>query len=219
MQKLVIVLGLLAVLCAAHSFKEGGAVKQLTVDNFTAVTGIGSGKLTKNTFGMFYAPWCGHCKKLIPTYDEFAEKTADVNVVAVDCTTNRAICDQLDVKGYPTLLYFTSDNKQIKYNKPRTLEALQSFVSTDYKQETGADITFKPVSGGSNAPSDGISAQVHKLIESVGGPTVFGVGILAAFIVFAVVLSFLCGGSDEKKEKPRQTDEDNAKKSSNKKRE
>ncbi|EAS07374.1 thioredoxin (macronuclear) [Tetrahymena thermophila SB210] len=214
MQKLVIVLGLLAVLCAAHSFKQGGAVKQLTVDDFTAVTGIGSGKLTKNTFGMFYAPWCGHCKKLIPTYDEFAEKATDINVVAVDCTTNRAICDQLDVKGYPTLLYFTTENKQIKFNKPRTLESLQSFVSNDYKQETGVDITFQTVSGGSSAPSSGISAQVHKFIDSVGGPTVFGVGVLGAFVLLAVVLSFMCGGSDDKKEQTtRQSDEDNAKKS------
>ncbi|KAL4510743.1 hypothetical protein ABPG72_004897 [Tetrahymena utriculariae] len=213
MQKLVIVLGLLAVLCAAHSFKEGGAVKQLTVENFTAETGIGSGKLTKNTFGMFYAPWCGHCKKLIPTYDEFAEKTADVNVVAVDCTSSRAICDQLDIKGYPTLLFFTTDNKQIKYNKSRTLESLQSFVSTDYKQETGVDITFQTVSGGSSAPSSSISAQIHKLIDSVGGPTIFGVGILVAFIVFAILFAFLCGGSNDEKKQTLSTDEDNAKKS------
>ncbi len=37
---------------------------------------------------MFYAPWCGHCKRLMPTFDQFAEKYGDgqnLNVGRVDC--------------------------------------------------------------------------------------------------------------------------------------
>jgi thiol-disulfide isomerase/thioredoxin len=53
-------------------------------------------------FIMFYAPWCGHCKRLMPTFDEFAEKHGDgsrVRVGRVDCDdgNNGNLCTAFDV--------------------------------------------------------------------------------------------------------------------------
>jgi protein disulfide-isomerase-like protein len=64
---------------------------------------------TKNWFVKFYAPYCGHCKKFAPTWTEFADKYSDiVNVAEVDCTVQTTLCDTYSIKGYPTILLFTS---------------------------------------------------------------------------------------------------------------
>lgn len=40
----------------------------------------------KDVLVEFYAPWCGHCKKLAPIYEELAEKLAhNTNIVIAKC--------------------------------------------------------------------------------------------------------------------------------------
>ena len=54
----------------------------------------------------FYAPWCGHCKKLTPIYEELADKMADeeVEIVKMDATAND-VPPQYNVRGFPTLFW------------------------------------------------------------------------------------------------------------------
>ena len=59
------------------------------------------------TFVKFFAPWCGHCKRLAPTWEELAGKFADaegVTIAKVDCTaegnTNKELCDGQDVRYF-----------------------------------------------------------------------------------------------------------------------
>jgi thioredoxin-like negative regulator of GroEL len=38
----------------------------------------------------FYAPWCGHCKNLAPTWEELATKSkGKFNVAKIDCTIHK----------------------------------------------------------------------------------------------------------------------------------
>ena len=59
-----------------------------------------------NYFVMFYAPWCGHCKRLKPKWNEFCGKmnseTSETLIAAVDCTVESYTCKKHGVSGYPT---------------------------------------------------------------------------------------------------------------------
>ena len=63
----------------------------------------------------FYAPWCGHCKKLAPIYVNVAENLAKANspakIAEVDCTVHKTVCNENGVKGYPTVKFFVKGNK------------------------------------------------------------------------------------------------------------
>jgi len=86
-----------------------------------------------DTFVKFYAPWCGHCKKLAPTWDDLAkkvEKDADlkVTVAKVDCTKAQDLCQAQEVRGYPTLAYFRKGEKVENYSGARSLKELYDFL-------------------------------------------------------------------------------------------
>uniref|UniRef100_A0A182R1Z7 Thioredoxin domain-containing protein n=1 Tax=Anopheles funestus TaxID=62324 RepID=A0A182R1Z7_ANOFN len=99
---------------------------ELTEDTFAKH--VSSGK----HFVKFYAPWCGHCTKLAPTWEELArslEHERDIRVSKIDCTQYRPICTDFEVKGYPTLLWIEDGKKIEKYTGPRTHNDLKQYVS------------------------------------------------------------------------------------------
>ena len=69
----------------------------------------------KPWFIKFYAPWCGHCKRLAPVWDELHELHKDeINVGKVDCTEaeGRSICGDWEIRGYPTVYFVPSSNHE-----------------------------------------------------------------------------------------------------------
>ena len=54
----------------------------------------------KPWFIKFYAPWCGHCKRLAPGWKEFHDTNSEnLNIGKVDCTAPDSIdlCQQLEI--------------------------------------------------------------------------------------------------------------------------
>ncbi|KAL1123519.1 hypothetical protein AAG570_002596 [Ranatra chinensis] len=103
-------------------------VVSLTGDTFE--TGIQKGI----TFVKFFAPWCGHCKGLAPTWEELGKiyvTKYDINIAKVDCTLeqNKELCSDQEVDGFPTLLLYKDGRKISEYNGSRGLEDLIEFVT------------------------------------------------------------------------------------------
>ncbi|KAL3240968.1 Protein disulfide-isomerase [Nakaseomyces bracarensis] len=80
----------------------------------------------------FFAPWCGHCKKLAPEYVKAAEslKADNIALAQIDCDDNRDLCRQLQVPGFPTIkLIKNGDLEKAKdYVGGRSADAIVSFM-------------------------------------------------------------------------------------------
>ncbi|RHZ80306.1 hypothetical protein Glove_137g149 [Diversispora epigaea] len=99
-----------------------GKVITLTNSNFDELISSGT------WFIKFYAPWCGHCQKLAPTWEELGKVLKNkVNVGKVDCTT-QDLCKRFRIDGYPTLKLFQSVDDMIDYKGSRKLQSLQEFA-------------------------------------------------------------------------------------------
>ncbi|KAF5739996.1 putative protein disulfide isomerase [Tripterygium wilfordii] len=83
----------------------------------------------------FYAPWCGHCKKLAPEFEKLGtsfKKAKSVLIGKVDCDENKSLCSKYGVSGYPTIKWFPKGSLEPKkYEGARNAEALAVFVNSE----------------------------------------------------------------------------------------
>jgi len=99
---------------------------------------------TKDVLVKYYAPWCGHCKKLTPVWEELGEAfkdNANVVIAKFDATVNEA--DGVEIRGYPTLKFYPKDNKAgVDYDGDRDIESFKKWMhdnSPVLKESAGAD--------------------------------------------------------------------------------
>jgi len=119
---------LLSLLCL-FSFCFANPI-DLTTENFDTfvVSSVSS-------FIEFYAPWCGHCKKLAPEYEivyDAFKRYSNVVVARVDCTVENSLCGKYGVTGYPTLKWFpVGGGEPQAYSGGRTADDIISFINSN----------------------------------------------------------------------------------------
>ena len=85
---------------------------------------------------VFYAPWCGHCKKLLPEYEKAAnalkEKNPKVILAKMDATENEV--ETIEVTGFPTIKFYPGnkkDKRPMDYSGDRTMDGIIKFLKTN----------------------------------------------------------------------------------------
>ncbi|KDP44055.1 hypothetical protein JCGZ_05522 [Jatropha curcas] len=133
-----------------------GDVKIVVGNNFDEIVLDES----KDVLLEIYAPWCGHCQALEPTYNKLAKHLRGIESIVIakmDGTTNEHPRAKAD--GFPTILFFPAGNKSfdpITVDTDRTVVAFYKFIKKH------ASIPFKlqkPTSTPKSESSDAKDTQ------------------------------------------------------------
>ncbi|KAM5584113.1 protein disulfide isomerase-like 1-4 [Rosa sericea] len=115
---------------------------------------------SKDVLLEIYAPWCGHCQSLEPTYNKLAKHLRGIESIVIakmDGTTNEHPRAKAD--GFPTLLFFPAGNKSFD---PITVDADRTVVAFYKFLKKHASIPFKlqkPTSTPKSEESDAKESQ------------------------------------------------------------
>mmetsp|Transcript_20276 Transcript_20276/g.24582 ORF Transcript_20276/g.24582 Transcript_20276/m.24582 type:complete len:210 (-) Transcript_20276:861-1490(-) len=164
----------------------------LDEDNFEHLTQASSGATTGHHFVKFYAPWCGHCKKLEPTWEALDKELEELNDLAVvigkvDATKNANLAKLYEVKGYPTLLMF-SQGKLISYKGPRDLPSLLEFCRGGFKEEGKYDKRDVP------KPKSFIEKELETVIADLDNLWRFKKAALGVTFTLGIFIGTFLGG-------------------------
>lgn len=108
-------------------------------------------KSAKDVLIEFYAPWCGHCKRLAPTWEELGKALKDepsVEIVKMDATAND-VPPPFVVHGFPTIYWYPADSKEPKkYEGGRDVNDFISYIAKHSSQDlVGYDRSGQPKAG------------------------------------------------------------------------
>jgi thiol-disulfide isomerase/thioredoxin len=113
-----VLIGLLVLLRLVHRSREG----------------FESGSNAADTFTLYYAEWCPHCKTIKPAFEEWSKNgfvTAagkNVKVRMVEQSEKPEEVASKGIKGFPTFMLETADGKTVEFQGERTPDGYLKFL-------------------------------------------------------------------------------------------
>jgi len=125
------------VLVLGQCLESSAQVTKLTASTFAKHTHEGEWLVE------FYAPWCGHCKKLDPIWtalpESLSQKSLRMNVGKVDITAEKAIADKYGIQFMPTIKFFRDGAEVAQFKGSATTETLVDFARKHSKKGISHD--------------------------------------------------------------------------------
>lgn len=172
---------------------SAGAVYDLNPDNFDVLTSEGEWMLE------FYAPWCGHCKKLAPIWEQSAEQLrGQVNFGKIDAAQFRSIGSRFGVNGYPTIFHVANvdGGKEVRRAAVQhNVESITSFAKGAWKHQPLAGGVVGDIAGPYSAYHQA-RFKAYSLGERVWNlhiPIAEYLGVPTFVVQFAFLLALLLG--------------------------
>ena len=121
----LIFLGLAVLALLAYVVREGFTMKNVQ----------GFQNASEYTFTMYYADWCGHCKKAKPEMEELVKKgviekggkKCQIRMISPEKEPDKAAGKP--IKGFPTFLMETADGQVVEYKGERSTAGYLEFIN------------------------------------------------------------------------------------------
>lgn len=81
---------------------------------------------------LFYANWCGHCKKMKPDWDSASQEVGNEKMIKVDVgegtPEQKKMMEKYDVQGFPTILVF-ENGEYVSKHEERSKKSFLDFFN------------------------------------------------------------------------------------------
>jgi thiol-disulfide isomerase/thioredoxin len=90
-----------------------------------------------DTFTLYYADWCPHCKTIKPVFSEWSSKKSievkgkTVFLSMVEADTEPEKVSAAGVKGYPTFMLKKADGTSVEFNGERSPSGWESWLKSN----------------------------------------------------------------------------------------
>merc|ERR1711879_488907 len=178
-----------------HVASEKNNIVKLTKFNFDS--NVRSG----HWFVKFFAPWCTHCQRLAPIWEKLADHAASadwpVKIAEVDCTSNKEVCEKIQVKAFPTLALISNGAVKGKYKGEASVAQFQDWLNNQKVLKAGA-AEGQTITQEANTPkptashSDAASAVLSNFLARFPTRNEILNIYIYAFVVLALLVISLC---------------------------
>jgi thiol-disulfide isomerase/thioredoxin len=86
-------------------------------------------------FIMYYAEWCGHCKRTMPEFNKLADSyDGKIKIIAINSESeeNKELVKSQNIKGFPTIRYYPSglSSDYQEYEGGRTKDDFMQYLNS-----------------------------------------------------------------------------------------